>query len=123
MLYVRLYAGPDGESHFEDVQVDFAPVEFIAGRPHMDLSGRVPATACAFMHLPVGWQSQGPYNAPRRNYFVTLEGQIELQASDGEVRRFAPGMVLLAEDTSGKGHVTRNPGPRDWLAMVVSPAA
>jgi hypothetical protein len=28
-------------------------------------------------------------------------------ASDGEARRFAPGDVLLCEDLTGKGHVTR----------------
>jgi quercetin dioxygenase-like cupin family protein len=36
-----------------------------------------------------------------------LSGEIEAEVSDGEVRRFGPGAVILLEDTSGPGHITR----------------
>jgi quercetin dioxygenase-like cupin family protein len=35
---------------------------------------------------------------------VYLSGQGEIEASDGDVRRLSPGTVLLAEDTTGRGH-------------------
>jgi hypothetical protein len=37
---------------------------------------------------------------------VRLSGDAEIQTSDGEVRRVGPGTILLAEDTTGKGHRT-----------------
>lgn len=30
-----------------------------------------------------------------------------MEASDGETRRFGPGAIVLLEDVTGKGHVTR----------------
>jgi hypothetical protein len=121
MRYVRLYAGLDGESHFEDTDVALVAVEFIPGRPRVDLSPPSSATATAFIRLPAGWDSGGRYNPPRRNFFVTLSGELEIEASDGQVRHLGPGAVLLAEDTSGKGHITRT---RDgaWVGMLVTPA-
>jgi quercetin dioxygenase-like cupin family protein len=47
------------------------------------------------------------HNAPVRQYIVLLDGNIEIEVSDGEVRQFSGGDVLLVEDTSGKGHRTR----------------
>jgi hypothetical protein len=72
MQYVRLYSDAAGESHFTDVEVALAPVEFVAGRPLVDLATPVPATAGTFMRVPAGWTSGGYYNSPRRNFFVTL---------------------------------------------------
>jgi hypothetical protein len=41
---------------------------------------------------------------------VNLTGEVEIQTSDGEVRRFGHGSILLAEDLSGKGHISRGVG-------------
>ena len=121
MKYVRLYAGPDGESHFEDVEVTLGPVEFLPGRQMVDLSSPSPAVGSAFIRLPSDWDSGGRYNAPRKSFFVTLAGEVEIEASDGAVRRFGPGAVFLAEDTTGNGHITRPVGG-EWQGMVVTPA-
>ena len=50
------------------------------------------------------------HNAPWRQYVVTLSGTWEIETSDGDIRRFGPGDVLLAEDLTGKGHVNRVDG-------------
>jgi hypothetical protein len=34
---------------------------------------------------------------------------MEMETTDGTVKRLGPGDLVLLEDTSGKGHVTRNP--------------
>ena len=47
MRYLRLYTGSVGESHFEDTDVVLAPVEFIPGRPRVDLSPPASATGMA----------------------------------------------------------------------------
>jgi len=50
---------------------------------------------------------------------VHLEGTVEVEASDGERRRFGPGDVVLVEDVSGRGHVTHwvGDGPRLTLFL------
>jgi quercetin dioxygenase-like cupin family protein len=45
--------------------------------------------------------------APRRQYVITLAGQVEIETGDGTVRRFGAGDVMLAEDNTGRGHITR----------------
>lgn len=38
---------------------------------------------------------------------IYLSGEMDFEVSDGEVRRLMPGSILLLEDTTGKGHVSR----------------
>jgi uncharacterized cupin superfamily protein len=37
-----------------------------------------------------------------------MAGAVEMETTDGTKRHFKPGDLVLLEDTSGKGHVTRN---------------
>ena len=41
--------------------------------------------------------------APRRQYVVTLTGEVEYETGDGTRRRFRPGSVFLAEGVSEHG--------------------
>jgi hypothetical protein len=109
MRYVRLYAGPDGESHFEDVDVGLSPT---------GLSELYPAPGAHFLRSPVG-EAIDWHPAPRRQFVVTLAGGVEVEASDGEVRRFAPGDVLLVEDVAGRGHITRVVGTVERLSLLI----
>ena len=47
------------------------------------------------------------HTAPRRQYSITLTGEIELGTPDGTVKHCGPGSVLLAEDLTWAGHFTR----------------
>jgi quercetin dioxygenase-like cupin family protein len=48
------------------------------------------------------------HNPPRRQFILVLKGVAGLEASDGTTRRLGPGDVLLAEDTTGRGHRLRD---------------
>ena len=50
---------------------------------------------------------------------MTLSGEAEVEASDGEVRHIGPGTVMLAEDLSGKGHITRGIGTEDRISLFI----
>lgn len=119
MHCLRLYAGPDGESHVEEVVVELHPVEFVPGAPPIGLSAPRPATGVVFASLASG-RYDDAHPTPRSLLAVTLAGAVEFTASDGEVRRVGPGVALLMEDTTGKGHTTRSVGATAWAAMVVS---
>jgi hypothetical protein len=45
----------------------------------------------------------GWHNPPQRLPALWLTGEVEFEASDGDIRRLPPGSVVLAEDTTGKG--------------------
>lgn len=47
------------------------------------------------------------HTAPQPQYIIYLEGEVEVEASDGEKKIFKPGDVLFATDLTGKGHITR----------------
>lgn len=113
MRYFRIYAGPDGESHFEDIEV-----EFRGQRNGSELSALHPVTGIIFRRSSadqfIDW-----HPAPRRQYVVTLSGQAEVEASDGEIRQIGPGTVMLAEDTTGRGHITRGRGTEERLSLFI----
>jgi len=117
--HMRIYADDDGETHFDDVAVELDMVDFAPPAPPMGLSGARAASDVRFLGAPAGWDS-APHPTPRRQYVVILSGTCEAETSDGDVRRFTPGEVVLLEDTRGKGHRTRIVGGEDWLAAVVS---
>ena len=59
------------------------------------------------------------HTAPGRQYVITLSGEGEIEVGDGTKKLFAPGDVLLAEDTTGQGHVTRVVGYQPRTMMWV----
>ncbi len=115
--YVRVYADERGESHFEDVEVALTPRNYAPPAPALSLSPVLPATGFAFVRIPAGWSGDW-HPTPMRQVFVYLAGEVEGETSDGERRRFGPGSVTLAEDTTGKGHRSRVVGDADALLVV-----
>jgi len=118
MKYTRIYADSKGESHFMDIQIELEPVDFAPPAPPVNLSSFTPATQYAFCVFPSGWFGDW-HPTPRRQIFFILSGEGELQVSDGEVRRISPGSIVLVEDTTGKGHVSRVVGSMDMVTAVV----
>lgn len=118
MKYTRLYSDAQGESHFEDLQIDLKLREYAPPAPPLELSSFVPADRVGFMNAPVGWSSDW-HPASRRSLFFVLEGEWEVTASDGESRRFPKGSALRLEDNSGRGHSSRVVGETDSLAAMV----
>ena len=116
--YVRLHAGPDGESHFEDVEIGLRLGDFAPPAPPLWLSAFLPAERVRFLSASPGWYGDW-HPAPRRQFLVYIAGDAEGEASDGEVRRFGPGSIVLLEDTTGKGHRSRLVGATDVINVVV----
>jgi quercetin dioxygenase-like cupin family protein len=70
--------------------------------------------------------NQGPaksfsdfHNAPRRQYVVIMSGAMEIEIGDGTTRALEPGDVLVAEDLTGKGHITRGVGEQPRVSLAV----
>jgi uncharacterized cupin superfamily protein len=53
-----------------------------------------------------------------------MSGTVEMETTDGTARRLGPGDIVLLEDTTGRGHVTRNIGDGYAMFLVIPvPAA
>jgi hypothetical protein len=111
MQIVRVYAGDDGESHFEDLTPEqFAEIVNRVGPGDINLNHR-PSPSFSDYHT-----------APRRQYVVNLGGTAEFETADGTVRRLYPGDVLIAEDVTGHGHIARGIGD-DFRTSLAVPLA
>ena len=60
-----------------------------------------------------------PHPASESQWVVMLRGVIEVRVSDGTSRRFGPGDLVLATDTSGRGHITLTVGDPPFEALII----
>ncbi len=111
----RIYTGTDGESHFEDIGLPLE--ELPRGGRGTEL---IKATGVFFREYPSDF-SHDWHNASRRQLIITIEGEGEIEIGDGTKRRFGPGAIELAEDTTGRGHITRvvNNQPRKLVFVTL----
>jgi quercetin dioxygenase-like cupin family protein len=118
MRYTRLFSDEEGESHFDEVEIEFASADYVEGSAPLKLSSQQAAVDYRFMNAPAGWTSDWHPSAGR-NLFVVLSGEWEVTASDGETRRFKTGDVLLVEDLAGNGHKSRVVSEEDSVALMM----
>ena len=97
----HLYTDAQGESHFEDMHVEY--VETLGGGR---LSKRFPVTSLMFRETPPAHHLDW-HPAPWRQYIINLDNGVQITASDGETRVIGAGEVVLVEDTTGKGHLSK----------------
>src|SRR5262245_16590017 len=111
--YVRIYADADGESHFEDVEV-------LLDQPMQvsQMSETFPSTGMNLRRNDREYTLDF-HPAPRRQLGINRTGTVEMETSDGEVRRFGPASIILVEDTTGKGHISRSVGTDERISVFV----
>ncbi len=99
MKFMRMYTGDDNETHFEELPVEWLERDGLATVPEG-------ASGITFAQYEAGafvdW-----HPAPRRQYIFHLTARMEATAWDGSTLVAEPGDVVLAEDTTGRGHQTR----------------
>ena len=104
MAIIRIHTGPDGKSHFEDVVPRFEP------RGDKSASAElIPGSGIVIRRFDAN-RSNPWHHAPGRAAVFTLSGAVDIEIGDGTVRRLGPGDILIAEDLTGQGHVTREVG-------------
>ncbi len=113
MKATRLFTGEDGQSHFEDIDI---PIIF--GSWGGGSSEPIEVQNIIFGEIEI---TEVPkHNPPCPQYVIMLQGAMEIEIGDGTRRIFKEGEVLLAEDLTGEGHITRaaSDGLRRYLVMV-----
>ncbi|HWI39333.1 MAG TPA: hypothetical protein VNU64_22985 [Burkholderiales bacterium] len=100
MRLVRIYTKPNGDSAIEVREVPMS-----AGERPMSPTFQGGAMFCretAEGHV------QSYHNAPRRQLIFLTSGILELESSEGQRYICRPGDLIFAEDTTGRGHITRS---------------
>ncbi len=111
-----IYTDAQGESRFGETEVELSPTDYMPPAAPLSVSSAIPASQFVFASAPA--QYFGDWHpCPCRQLCVVLSGKIEIQASNGEVRHFAPGDFFMQEDVSGKGHRGRTVHGA-WLIYV-----
>jgi len=113
MAIIHIVTGADGQSHFEDLEPQLQPLG--------DLSDQ------AVLHEESGIiirrfdpaRSNDWHNAPGRVCVFTLSGAVDIEIGDGTVRRLHAGDILIAEDITGQGHITREVGDEPRVSIFV----
>src|SRR2546430_16477194 len=113
MAIIRIYAGPDGRSHFEDIEPKFVP----RGDPS-EAAELIPGSGIVVGRFE-GKRTNPLHRAPGRYAVFTLSGAVDIEIGDGTVRRLGPGDILIAEDLTGQGHGTREVGPEPRVSVFV----
>jgi hypothetical protein len=113
----RLYSGSDGKSHVAELPLEMKPFKDIEGA-WGEATPSQPANGISFRVAPPGYVL-GWHCAPRRLYSISLSGLAEVEVGDGTVVRVGPGDVVLAEDLTGQGHITRVVGDQPRFYAVV----
>jgi hypothetical protein len=125
----HLWADANGVSHFRDEKLSFeaaTPENPTAGtsshtNPDPEALVSLPlrgATGATFLYLKRA-AVEDWHKAPRRMYLIAVQGMSEVTAGDGQVRRFGPGSIMLMDDLTGKGHITRAVGDVDHIALTI----
>ena len=107
----RLYTGPDGQTHAEEVEVKF-------GARGTDPFKMATAAGAEIRSAPPGRVADW-HTAPRRQYVITLSGHGEVELIDGTKIELGPGSIDLAEDLTGKGHITRVIGNENRVTVAI----
>jgi hypothetical protein len=122
VVVTRIFTGPDGLAHAEDIELKLnargisdmlkaTGAEFSVRPPSAGASARATGAAAA---TDPGW-----HTGPARQFVITLAGNSEVEVSGGVHVTAGPGHINLIEDTTGKGHITRNFGPDDRIVLTI----
>ncbi len=113
MAIIHLYTGADGKSHFTEIEPAFEP------RDDMSEHAVVHADSGIVARRFDPKRSNPWHNAPGRVCVFNLSGAVDIEVGDGTVRRLSPGDILIAEDITGQGHITREVGDQPRVSVFV----
>ena len=115
----RVYADENGESRFADL------VKPLVSAGEIGFLSEPEAVESIIFRKVIPGYDYDFHRAPARQYIILLDGEIEIETSLGEKRQFKAGDILLVEDTTGKGHRTRNllAAVRNSVFVTLKPGA
>ena len=122
--YTSLFTDERGASRFADFDIELSVGFAVAPAEPLYFAQFLAPDSSFWIGAPTNWNGDAVHPAPRRAIFVTVRGEYQVTTSDGVVRRFPAGSVLIVEDTTGDGHSTKITSDEDCFILGVGlPAA
>ncbi|MCJ7934217.1 MAG: hypothetical protein MUW56_11420 [Chryseobacterium sp.] len=110
-----------------ETSTDFIPAIRLVNNPDGSCSfekGKIPTLK--HMNTTTFWMSnkteeweKNAHPAPRRQYVITIKGNIRFKVTDGSTFMIKPGTVLLAEDLKGSGHSWDMVKSKEWERLYI----
>ena len=113
MKVTRVYSDKNGNSQFENIDIELFDNGEIG-----QLSKNIDVKSLQFRKVSPNYDYDF-HHAPQKQYIVLLDGGVEITTSLGETRQFQTGEILLMEDTTGKGHKTKNLERRERTSIFI----
>ena len=108
MSIYSVFAGADGESHIEELDLD----------KHTELSSFLNVAEVGIHQFPE-LRSMDFHPLTERRLIIHLKGEVEIGVSDGNKQIFRPGDARLMEDTFGRGHIHQDLSPVIQAVIVL----
>ena len=109
----RIYTGGDGKTHAEEYDLSLNQP-----RGATEMADSIAVTNVQFRRTSpdyfIDW-----HTAPRKQFVITLSGESEIEIGNGTTIRLHPGHILLAEDVTGQGHISRAVGSEDRISLFL----
>lgn len=111
MKFTRIFT-QNGQSYFEDLSISLSKGAI------GEISSPIEVTQLIFGKVE-GIDEISWHNPPCSQYIIMLSGVMKIEVGSGQKRWFYPGDILLAEDITGQGHITRvlNKEPGKYMAI------
>lgn len=113
IIATRIFTGADGQTHAEEINLKLTP-----GGGSTELSEMAKATGVQFRRQAPNYFEDW-HTAPRKQYVITLSGRGEIEIYGGKKIPLGPGHILLVEDLTGKGHISRGVGTEDRISLLI----
>ena len=121
MKCLRIYAAPDGESHFDEVELLMTKSSVHPDATPFEISASFPASRVRLARIPAGLREVAWHTVPEPVLTVRLDGSVEYETSDGELRHVQAGKFVLVADTHGKGHLSRHSNETQTVIWISLP--
>jgi hypothetical protein len=109
----RIFTGSDGQTHAEEINV-----KLVRDDASTELSEMVKAPGVRFRRQVPNYFEDW-HTAPRKQYVITLSGRGEIEIAGGKKIPLGPGHILLVEDLTGKGHISRGVGTEERISLIM----
>jgi quercetin dioxygenase-like cupin family protein len=113
IVATRIFTGSDGQTHAEEISLKLTP-----GDESTELTEMAKATGVQFRRQAPNYFEDW-HTAPRKQYVITLSGRGEIEIAGGKKIQLGPGDILLVEDLTGKGHISRGVGSGDRISIII----
>lgn len=121
MKCLRIYATPDGESHFDEIEIPTTKRSVHPDATPFDVSASYKSSRVRITQIPAGMREVAWHTVPEKVLTVRLDGSVDYETSDGEVRHVPAGSFVLVEDTHGKGHLSRHSAEAQTVIWITLP--